>query len=95
MLWDAVDESQDDLNVSSLCVKSHAVTQLLVLVISQHMKGQFLLSMKSIWSWLKSGAGISPGWAQIRHVAGGALGGDTLCGPVCPLLPNLNRQVHK
>lgn len=73
MLWDAVDESQDDLNISSLCVKSCAVTQLLVLVISQHMKDQFLLSMETIWSWLKSSARRSPGWAQIPHVAGGAL----------------------
>lgn len=40
---DGVDESQDDLNVSSLCVKSYAITQLLRLVISQGMKYQFLL----------------------------------------------------
>lgn len=43
ILWDAVDESRDDLNVSSSCVKSYAVTQLLGLVISQCMKYQSLL----------------------------------------------------
>lgn len=43
ILWDAVDESRDDLNVSSLRVKNYAVTQLLGLVISQCLKYQFLL----------------------------------------------------
>lgn len=47
-LWDAVDESQDDLNFSFLCVKSYAVTQLLVLVIFQCIKYQFLPRMESV-----------------------------------------------
>lgn len=51
---DGVDESQDDLNVSSSCVISYAITQLLQLVISQGMKYQFLLWMEC------AGPGCSP-----------------------------------
>lgn len=50
---DGVDESQDDLNVSSSCVISYAITQLLQLVISQGMKYQFLL-------WMEC---AGPGWS--------------------------------
>lgn len=44
------------------------------------------------WSWLKSSPGRAFGWAQMFHVAGGVLGGYTLCNPMCTPLPN---GVHK
>lgn len=68
-LWAAVDESQDDLNFSFLCVKSYAVTQLLGLVISQCTKYQFLPWMESVGSiWIPELEDLLAGFECCVHL---------------------------
>lgn len=87
---DGVHESQDDLNVSSFCVKSYAITQLLQLVISQGMNYQFLLLMEC----------TGPGWSPeledlLAKLECPMWWGAGWSHPVCVPLPNIDRQVHK